>query len=178
MGAWRTSALNENDIRSLLSPIVCHHHHCVCSFIHHLFHHYLPIYSSLSLSPTPLLLICSYCHTILRHHHTLSSQILFLSARHLYYLSRFPQSVCLSVFPPRPFSHSLSPSLQTPRGSSFTEITWPSALSVPRHPRCPHTVSLHFQRSLDQPSEHAQQCTTTHTTGRYTTLYRSYSTQV
>lgn len=67
--------------------------------------------------------------------------------------------------------------LQTPRGSPFTEITWPSALSVPRHPRCPHTVSLHFQRSLDQSEQHSPQCAA-HPAGRYTTLHRSYSTQV
>lgn len=175
---WRTSALNENDIRRLVSPTFCHHHNFFCSSIHHFF----------------FTIICPYIH------HCPSNSHLYhwsnhITAPYCNTITIFPHRSCfclptnsiichasldlsVSLFPPRPFSRSLSPSLQTPRGSSFTEITWPSALSVPRHPRCPHTVSLHFQRSLDQPSEHAQQCIAAHHTGRYTTLYRSYSTQV
>lgn len=67
--------------------------------------------------------------------------------------------------------------LQTPQRSPVSEITWPSALSVPRHPQCPHTVSLHFQRSLDQPEQHSPRCAA-HPSGRHARLHRSYSTQV
>lgn len=68
--------------------------------------------------------------------------------------------------------------LQTPRGSSFTEITWPSALSVssPR-PRCPHTPSLHFKTSPDRSECRFPQGGAS-LTGRHSTLHRSYSTQV
>lgn len=157
-----------------MSTTVCHQHHFFCSSVHHLF---FTMNTSLSLYPTPPPLIWSYC--------TPYCNIITLFPHRSCFCLPTTSNIChtslnlsFSLSTSSFLTLSLSPSLQTPGGSPFTEITWPSALSVPRHPRCPHTVSLHFQRSLDQPSEHAQQCATAHTTGRYTTLYRSYSTQV